>query len=405
MDSALQIITELRSAGYIAYFAGGWVRDFLLKKKSPDIDIATSASPEQVVALFSHTVEVGISFGVVIVIVEGCSFEVATFRKDGLYIDGRHPEGVEYSTPEEDAKRRDFTINGMFYDPIEKKVLDFVGGGRDLKSHLIKAIGDARERFTEDRLRMLRAVRFMARFCFTIEKETKEAILALSHTLLPAVAIERVWQELCKMSAQQNFSKALIAMHELGLLQTIFPALTTLSREEIVNYTEPFIHFPPSTPTILYLLQLFPLASRAEIEKICHYLKVSVKDRQLALLYRQIIEAKDLITWIYLYAQDQTDLCLQVVAAVQGEHYLAKHLKMQREYSLYITHLREKKPLVNSVHLKALGIMPGKEMGELLRRAERLAITKKLKSSEQVLAYLKKDLPQLRERNCEESQA
>ena len=173
---AKSIVAKLSRAGYTAYFAGGWVRDYVMGHPSEDIDIATNAAPAEIMDLFPHTILVGLAFGVVIVVIEGHQFEVATFRKDLQYIDGRHPQGIEMSTPREDALRRDFTINGMFYDPLEEVIHDFVHGQEDIRLGIIRTIGNPHERFFEDRLRMLRAFRFSSRFSFSIDPETQEAI-------------------------------------------------------------------------------------------------------------------------------------------------------------------------------------------------------------------------------------
>ena len=190
---ATAIVRKLVAAGYTAYFAGGWVRDYLMGHPSEDIDIATDAPPEKIIDLFPKTLLVGVAFGVVVVIVDGHQFEVATFRRDIDYADGRKPSKIELSTAEEDAFRRDFTINGMFYDPLEDVFHDFVKGKEDIQHGVIRAIGNADERFVEDRLRMIRAVRFAARFAFNISSETQSAIEANADTLFPAVAMERIW--------------------------------------------------------------------------------------------------------------------------------------------------------------------------------------------------------------------
>src|SRR3954454_14459704 len=159
-SAARRIVARLREAGHIAYFAGGCVRDLLRGETPKDFDVATDARPEMVQKLFPRTYAVGAHFGVIVVLENPFQFEVATFRADDAYIDGRRPVSVHFASPEEDAKRRDFTINGMFYDPTAEKVIDFVGGRADLEARLVRAIGRAADRFTEDRLRMLRAVRF-----------------------------------------------------------------------------------------------------------------------------------------------------------------------------------------------------------------------------------------------------
>jgi poly(A) polymerase len=191
---ATQIVETLKEKGFIAYFAGGWVRDFLLGIDSDDIDIATNAPPETIEKLFPHTIPIGKAFGIILVIMNEHKYEVATFRKDIEYKDGRRPSAIEYTTAFEDAKRRDFTINGMFFDPLSEKVMDYVGGEEDLKKKIIRAIGNPHERIKEDRLRMLRAIRLSSKFDFEIEEKTKKAILAHSNELTPFVAIERFYQ-------------------------------------------------------------------------------------------------------------------------------------------------------------------------------------------------------------------
>ena len=150
------IVETLHRAGFLAYYAGGWVRDFLLNHPSDDIDIATNAPPETVQALFSHTVPIGIAFGIILVIQEGHTYEVATFRQDFDYQDGRRPARIQFSTAAEDAKRRDFTINGLFYDPVREEILDYINGREDIRAGIIRAIGNPHERIKEDRLRMIR---------------------------------------------------------------------------------------------------------------------------------------------------------------------------------------------------------------------------------------------------------
>ena len=194
---AIDIVRKLRSVGHVALFAGGCVRDSLLGRDAKDYDVATTARPDEVRTLFGHrkTMAVGASFGVIMVIgsKQTGHVEVATFRTEGPYLDGRRPERVEFCTPEEDAKRRDFTINGMFFDPIEQRVLDFVGGEADLSARLVRAIGDPHERVCEDKLRMLRAVRFTATLGFSLDPTTANAIREMSSELI-VVSSERLEQ-------------------------------------------------------------------------------------------------------------------------------------------------------------------------------------------------------------------
>ena len=172
---AIEIIKNLHNRGFEAYFAGGCVRDRLRGVEPKDFDIATSAAPEAVQKIFSKTIPVGVQFGVVMVIEQEMPFEVATFRTEGNYRDGRHPSSVQFATLEEDARRRDFTVNGLYYDIKTQKVIDWVGGEKDLKSKIIRTIGDAYQRFTEDHLRMMRAIRFACQLGFEIEEKTQTA--------------------------------------------------------------------------------------------------------------------------------------------------------------------------------------------------------------------------------------
>lgn len=219
-EAATNVARKLSDAGYTAYFAGGCVRDKLMGNEPLDYDIATNARPEQVCELFERTQLVGEAFGVVLVSTLGYQFEVATFRTDGVYSDGRHPQSVTYSDAEHDAQRRDFTINGLFEDPLTGKVIDYVNGQRDLSAKHLKAIGDPQERFLEDRLRMLRAVRFAARFGFTIDEQTAEAIRAAASDI-SGVSRERIGQELKRMLSHPNRGVAVWELQYLGLDATV----------------------------------------------------------------------------------------------------------------------------------------------------------------------------------------
>lgn len=225
-EFAVEVVQQLRQAGFIAYWAGGCVRDSLLGLEPKDYDVATDAQPEDVRRLFGkrRTRFVGAAFGVVLLSgPRGVDpIEVATFREDGVYSDGRRPDDVIFSTPERDAQRRDFTINGIFYDPLEDRHHDFVGGQEDLKRNLIRAIGEPLNRITEDKLRMVRAVRFAARFDYAIEAETLAAIQDQSATL-PAVSAERVSGELHRMFKHASRVRALELLLESGLWQVILP--------------------------------------------------------------------------------------------------------------------------------------------------------------------------------------
>jgi poly(A) polymerase len=224
---AASIVRRLRDAGHVAYYAGGCVRDMLRGVPAKDYDIATSARPEEVQKLFPKTVAVGAHFGVICVLEGGAQFEVATFRSDGAYIDGRHPQAVTFSSPREDAERRDFTVNGMFYDPIAAEVIDFVGGRADLERRVLRAIGDAASRFREDRLRMLRAVRFATVLGFEVDPATWDALREHAAEIHD-VSAERIREELVRIFLSPNRVRGLDLLDQSGLLGQIIPAMLAL---------------------------------------------------------------------------------------------------------------------------------------------------------------------------------
>jgi poly(A) polymerase len=230
-DFALEIVLRLRRAGFQALWAGGCVRDLILGRAPTDYDVATSAAPEQVMlSLPFRAVTVGISFGVVRIRhpqVQGIEVEVATFRSDRAYVDGRRPSSVVYSSPELDAARRDFTINGMFMDPETSQVVDYVGGLDDLNHQVLRAIGDPAERFREDKLRLLRAVRFAARFNLKIETNTLDALKAMAGEVV-VVSPERVAQELRRMLVHESRGWAMNTALDVGLVAAVLPPLVEM---------------------------------------------------------------------------------------------------------------------------------------------------------------------------------
>ncbi|MGA8658331.1 MAG: CCA tRNA nucleotidyltransferase [Chthoniobacterales bacterium] len=226
-EVATMIVAELQRRGFTTYFAGGCVRDALRGLSPKDIDIATSATPGQIQRFFRKTVPVGAQFGVIRVLEQQYEFEVATFRSDGIYFDGRRPESVTFSSAEEDARRRDFTINGMFYDPVADKVIDYVGGRLDLERGLIRAIGDPQIRFNEDRLRLLRAVRFAATLEFEIEERTWIALKRHAAEIL-LVSPERIRDELVKILSNRNRLRGFDLLDTSGLFGAVLPEVARL---------------------------------------------------------------------------------------------------------------------------------------------------------------------------------
>ena len=221
---ALWVVRTLREAGHEALFAGGCVRDMLLGRRCHDFDVATDASPHQVKALFDHVLLIGAKFGVAMVIRNRRKVEVTTFRSDLSYTDGRHPDGVQFATAREDAQRRDFTINGMFLDPISEQVIDYVGGQEDLKRRVLRTIGAPRDRFGEDYLRMMRAVRFAVRLDFVLDPSTAAAVKEYADKIT-SISGERIFDELSKMVALESAPHALALLERLGLAREVLPEL------------------------------------------------------------------------------------------------------------------------------------------------------------------------------------
>jgi poly(A) polymerase len=401
---ATRIVRRIVEAGHVAYFAGGWVRDFLMQRPSDDIDIATSASVAELQALFPKTVPVGVAFGIVIVVEEGHQFEVAAFRRDRGYVDGRRPTSVEPASPEEDAQRRDFTINGMFFDPLTETIYDFVGGRKDISKGVIRAIGDPHARFLEDRLRMMRAVRYSTRFDFPIESETLQAILAHADSLLPAVAMERIWQEFKKMARFAHFDTGLVTLHRLNLLQTIFPALRGVSVAEVQQRVRAIEKFPKGAPPIAELLELFPESSLEELLLLCDTLKLSREERAFVEFYhhaRSLLAMPaewqaglELIEWARFYAHSHADACVQIAAArlppAEREQCLEEHHARRQLLEQAILRIHSGSPIVRAEHLLALGVSPGKKMGLLLKEAERISVNEGLEARDAILERLQK---------------
>jgi poly(A) polymerase len=378
---ATGIIRTLNKAGHTAYFAGGWVRDYVLGHPSSDIDIATSATPEEVQNLLSHTIPVGAAFGVVIGVVDGVPFEIASFRTEGRYIDGRKPESVSLATAEEDAQRRDFTINGMFFNPLTEEIYDFVGGQEDLKLGVVRAIGDPQERFVEDRLRMIRAVRIAARLAFKIDSATEEAIRKNADTLYPAVSVERVWNELVRMATQPNFPHAISLLQKFGLMTVIFPAADPGEVQQL----------PEGTPGVLSVLQLMPHLDQRALLGVLRKMKISNAERRLVIMYcrGRDIEQSDRVKWIRFYAESGSKGVLQLLGALHGADWLETRFSEIRECSDAIERIRSRAPVVTSSMLIQEGIAPGPILGQLMSEAESVSITQDLCDPDAIIQQLK----------------
>jgi len=239
------VVEKLKAAGHEAYFVGGFVRDWLLRIEHLDIDIATSAHPEVVQELFEKTRAVGAHFGVVLVELDGHSIEVATFRTDGTYKDSRRPENVEYGTLEQDADRRDFTVNALYYDPVEEKLVDLVQGQLDLRRRMLRTVGAAAKRFQEDALRIMRAIRFASHYELEVDGGTRKAFNVRAKNL-DNISKERIGEELLKIFTGPNRGRSMNLMHELKVWPHVIPEVEELVGCEQGKKTHPegdvFIH-------------------------------------------------------------------------------------------------------------------------------------------------------------------
>lgn len=367
-QAAIKIIRRLRSRGFEALLAGGCVRDMLLKRAASDYDVATSAHPEEVIKVFKRTRKVGAKFGVVIVLIEDKQIEVATFRTEAGYSDGRHPCAVEFVSAAEDASRRDFTINGMFYDPIKREVIDYVNGQADLEKGLIRTIGEPAERFGEDYLRMLRAVRFSTQLGFAIEPKTFSAICSNSKQIAK-ISGERIAMELEAILVSPNRSSGVSLLIQSGLVEAIFPDFFGEEAElavKVLNRLRKKTDFP------LALASLFGGFSTEFAMEKCKVLKLSrSQTRHLKFLLanrEKLLDSDMSLAQLKLIVSEPyfRDLYELQRAIQKAEHKsVAALVNLRRRIkALGDVELRPR-PLLNGHDLIQLGAMRGPDLGQL----------------------------------------
>ncbi|OHC00448.1 MAG: hypothetical protein A3G70_02940 [Planctomycetes bacterium RIFCSPLOWO2_12_FULL_39_13] len=425
-QNAIDIVKTLQGNGYKAYFAGGCVRDMIMGRESADYDIATNALPNDVMHLFEETIPVGVQFGVVIVLKEGHNFEVATFRTEGSYSDGRHPDYVAFSTPEDDVKRRDFTINGLLYDPIKNEMLDYVSGREDISKGIIRTIGNPIERFTEDKLRMIRAARFACRFNFPIHEKTRQAIIKLARQI-HVVSAERIREELEKILTSPNPHIGIRLLDEFHLLQEILPEVSGMKGVRQPENFHPegdvFVHTllclskmkNPSWTLAMGLL-LHDIGKTVTFEEsdrirfnlhekvgadmaanICNRLKTSnVEKERIVWLVQKHLYFKDaqkmrLSKLKRLFASDGypelAELCR--IDALSSSGDLSDYNYCQEMFSKLPQEEVKPKPLINGLDLIALGLKPGPLFREILTKIEDEQLEGNLKTKEEALEKVK----------------
>jgi tRNA nucleotidyltransferase/poly(A) polymerase len=369
-QAAIKIVKQLHANGFEALLAGGCVRDMLLRRPAKDYDVATNAQPRDVIKLFSRTLKVGAKFGVIIVLLNGKQVEVATFRTEADYADGRHPAKVSFTTASQDAARRDFTINGMFYDPIKKEVVDYVNGRADLKKKLLRTIGDPNERFSEDYLRMLRAVRFATQLGFKIEPETFTAIRANADGLC-RISGERIAAELEAILVNPCRRTGVALLSETGLIKMIFPALTpsqirfTIS---VLAYLPVRVDFPLGLAALFADCQTDSALQSIRVLKLSRnqtkHIKFLLNNRG-KLLNDKMSLAELKMTLAEPYFDDLYEFQKAIQKARGQTTKQLKNLK-KRIKSLGDQELRPK-PLLNGHELIQLGAVPGPTLGQLTR--------------------------------------
>lgn len=435
-ELAERICEKLRGAGYQALFTGGCVRDLILKRDPVDYDVATDARPEEVQRIFPGSVAVGAQFGVIIVIDDGLQVEVATFRSDLGYADGRHPVAVKFSaSPEEDARRRDFTINGLMMDPRDGRILDFVGGQADLQAGLIRAIGDPDLRFDEDKLRMVRAVRFAARFGYAIEAATRAAIGKRAPEILQ-VSQERLRDELTKMLTEGAARRAFELLDETGLLRELLPEISRMKgvaqppqfhpEGDVWTHTLLMLGQLPvgCSPTLAWGVLLHDVGKPPTFkpssgpndrirfdehvdvgtrmgEEICRRLRFSNGDtEQIALLVANHLRFKDV-------AQMRASTLKRFVRLPQFEEHLELHrldcLSSHRDLTCYDftqRFLADTPPeavrparLLSGEDLKEMGYRPGPAFKEILRAVEDAQLEGKVQTHAQAVGMVKNTFP------------
>jgi poly(A) polymerase len=430
-EAARRIAARLRESGHVAYFAGGCVRDLVRGLAPKDFDVATDAPPEVVQKIFPRTYAVGARFGVVVVVVGGVNFEVATFRSDDVYVDGRRPVSVHFSSPEEDAKRRDFTINGMFLDPVANEVIDFVGGRADVEAKLVRAIGDPAQRFTEDRLRMLRAVRFATVLDYKIDNQTWDALVANAASI-NEISAERIREELVRIFLSPQRVRGWDLLDSSGLMRAILPEVDAmkgcLQPEQFHPEGDVFQHtrlmlslLPEKVSGPLVCSVLFHDVAKPVTATVDETGRIRFNEHD-----RIGAEMTEAIMGRLRFSRAEIDATVEMV----GQHMVFKDVPKMRVAKLkrfmarptfedelelhrvdcasshrmmdnYEFLLRKREefanepiippPLVRGDDLIALGLKPGPRFGEILEAAETRQLEGTLRNREEALEWLKRE--------------
>ena len=411
---ASRVVRQLRDAGFEALWAGGCVRDQLMGREPKDYDVATNAIPQQIRDVFGHrnTIAIGASFGVITVVGprEAGQIDVATFRRDAGYSDGRHPDAVTFSTAQEDAQRRDFTINGLFFDPLKNEVIDYVGGREDLERGVIRAIGSPQDRFAEDKLRMLRAVRFASTLSFDIDPQTFQAIQTAVHGI-SQVSRERIAEELRRMLVDPARYRALELLRSTALLPAIFPGIADVWLIQEPG-DEPHAIAWDRTIRILERLQrpTFAVAMAAIlreafvslhsevqlVDDVCRDLRLSNEEREgtaFLLTHETIVRRASTAFWpelqrILIHPRSSELLMFaEAVAEVVDGH--SQEVAFCRAKLELPTDQLNPPPLITGEDLRGLGIPAGPVYKQLLEMARDAQLTGLLHTADEARAWIR----------------
>ena len=423
---ALSVLRRLRRSGFKAYFAGGCVRDHLMGREPSDYDVATSARPRELLRLFPKALSVGAKFGVIVVVEGKAHVEVATFRGESAYKDGRHPSRVFWSDERRDALRRDFTINGMFWDPVRDEILDCVGGKKDLALGVIRCIGSPQRRFREDKLRMVRAIRFACRFGYRLERETESAIERLAPSIR-VVSAERLRDELSRILTSPGHRRAFEEMSRLGLLKVILPEIESLRgapqgrtlhpEGDVFHHAMLAIEFLRNPSPALGWAALFhdvgkPEAFRKSADGFAHHERIGEESarnvcqrlkfsndqaERIAYLVRNhmyLLQATSMrsATLKRLFSRPEYEELAELhrADALASGGSLTNYVFCQRSYQKFIEEGKAPRPLINGHDLIAMGLKPGPVFREILEAVREKQFDGEIKTKPSALQLARK---------------
>ncbi len=395
MDAAVKIVEQLRRKRHEALLAGGCVRDMLLERPAKDFDVATDATPDQVRQIFKRTLEVGAKFGVVIVFMDSHQIEVATFRTESGYVDGRHPTQVTFAQAQEDAKRRDFTVNGMFYDPIEDKVIDYVDGRRDLESKTIRTIGDPEQRFSEDYLRMLRAVRFSTQLAFRIEPATWAAIQKCAG-MITGISAERVAMELEATLIDPNRGVGAAMLIKSRLAENIFPAFVGQDAKfgiKVLSELRQKTDFPLALAAFFAGFNEEFALQKSDALRLsrnqCKHLRFLLTNRgKLLQTEMPIAELKMLVAEPYFWSLYELQRAIQKASPAKAGG-IAPLVALRRRIRGWGEEELRPAPLLDGHDLMRLGAVPGPALGQLAEEMYIAQLEGELKTPQDAKAWVR----------------